>query len=100
MRACAEELSRPSGCARHEPDRVAVLARVHGLGTLGVSPAPKTAQLAHDRTQLEAIDPLTLERRAVAIGAAMPVHLQRPDAAAKQLALEVRGPPVLWLDHE
>jgi len=88
-----------SGGAGHEPDRVPVLAGEHRLGAIRVATTPQPAELADQRLPIKAVDALSFERRAVAVGAHMPMHFQRVEAAAEKLTLEVRRRPGLRLGH-
>jgi hypothetical protein len=100
MRGDANRTPRASGCARHQTHRVTLLAGAHVLEALGVAAPAQAAELAHKHASVEAVDALTLEGRAVAVRALMTVGFERVEAAPQQLAFEVGGSPVLWLDHE
>lgn len=67
------------------------LTVVHGLTRNRLAAPQWTAQLAHDQGVLVEMHALPDERRAPAVGAAVAVRRQRPDAPAQQLALEQLG---------
>lgn len=83
---------------------MAVLGVAHELRGDRVLTAQRAAQLADDALSVGVqVDVLAHQGRAAAVRAAIPIGLQRPDAAAQQEALELLdvalgGTAHRWLD--
>jgi hypothetical protein len=70
-------------------DRLSPLGVQDDLGALRRPRVARAAELADDRGVAETVDPLADERGSAAVVAAGPIGLQRADALAQELALEV-----------
>jgi hypothetical protein len=72
-----------------DPNRVAALEVAHALAAGRLLAAERPTQLADDRVAGVQMDAFADERRAAAVGAAMAVGRERPNAAPQQQALQL-----------